>query len=77
MARLRTVEKEATLIAESRGHALFLPWRRRDEEDGDPLSSTSCARCGETFQIKVAQHHRKQPHVAGPVNAPCEKKGGA
>ena len=76
MARLRTVEKEATLIAEQHGHALFMPWRRHDE-DFNPVTSTSCARCGETFEVAVAFHQRTRPHVAGPVNQSCEKKGGA
>jgi hypothetical protein len=75
MARIRIVEKEATLIAENRGHALFMPWRRR-KDDGDAIVSAECARCGEEIGVQVAGHHRKTPHVSGPVNCACAPQPG-
>lgn len=86
MARLRTMQKEVTLLAENRGHALFL-WRRHPERDhgaikeiAPPSYETPCARCGETFKVEIIDGHRKAPHVCGPVNCQCalqQQKGGA
>jgi hypothetical protein len=69
MAKIRTVEKEATIIAEQRG--LFL-WRR-EREPGKPVdkTGTQCARCGENFAIDGTHACR----VSGPVSQPCRRKG--
>jgi hypothetical protein len=75
MAKIRVVEKEATLIAESRGHALFMPWRRR-KDDGDRIASAECARCGESIVVQVANGHPKKPHVGGSPNCACVGRPG-
>jgi hypothetical protein len=81
MARLRVMKKEATLLAENNGHALFL-WRKRPERRGRFVEAvpdsfeTVCARCGEDFSLACPCSPRS-PHVAGPINQTCTVKGGA
>jgi hypothetical protein len=76
MARIRVVKKEGTIIAEKRGHGLFL-WRQHPRrefgvqvEAVPPSFETSCARCEEHFLVEGARN----PIVAGPINMPCTRK---
>lgn len=69
MAKLRVVKKEVTIIAENRGHGLFL-WKK--SPNGSRFE-TACARCGEEFAVAGI----KKCNVAGAVNYPCPRKGAA
>jgi hypothetical protein len=75
MAKIKVVKKEVTIIAEQRGHGLFL-WHRHPERHGrffefmPPTYETLCARCGEPFRVEG----EPSPYIAGPVNAACERK---
>jgi hypothetical protein len=69
MAKIRTVEKEITILAETRGHALFL-WHKGKP----PLSETRtcCIECGEEFTVTGQRSCR----IEGPANQPCSSRGG-
>lgn len=75
MARLRVMKQEVTILAEQRGHALFL-WRKHPEhnhgrviEEVPPSFETVCARCAEKFSV---ESHKRAPYIAGPINSRCD-----
>ena len=66
MAKLRVMKKEATILMERNGHALFI-WMRRSAGDDPEEVKTFCARCGEEFTIL----HSRRCYISGPINRPC------
>lgn len=71
MAKLRVMKKEATILMERNGHALFI-WMRRSAGEEAEQVKTFCARCGEEFTIT----HTRRCYISGPINLPCGWKGG-
>ena len=72
MAKIRTLEKEVTLLAEANGHGLFL-WHRQLSRGTDlPKTQTLCALCGE--KISLVGWERKAPDVSGVPNQHCHGK---